>query len=558
MQFIRLFRTLAVVSIAVLGSVAARAADPVVIDPAFSQLSLEQHVDVLEDPAGSMDFEAVRNASAFKPAPSVGTNFGFTHSAWWLRFTVSNPGDRDYEALLREDYPLVDYLDLWADHGDGVMRHTATGDRTPFGTREFKHRDFLFELTVPAHSQRTYYVRGATDGALDLSFRLYSPHALVGAISDEQLAYGIYYGGFIVLVLYNFFIFLIARDRAFFYYLLYATSYGMYFAIHNGLAFEFFWPNSPAWGNQALLVMLALSLIFGLQFTRTFLDTTAFARRLDRVAVGMQVLSGLGLAASFFLAYGVLILPLAVLTIFVTVMIIVLGTLGLLKGYQPARYFMIAWGMLLAGVLAYMLKVFGLLPHNMLTQNGFQVGSLMEMVLLSLALASRLRDLRRQSRTDMLTKVPNRRFFDEHVNIEFDRARRSQGALSLLVVDIDRFKQFNDAYGHSRGDDVLKTVADRLCQGVRRGDSVCRYGGEEFALILPGATGADAVQIAESLRKTLQDNPMPETTVTISVGVASTQDNNFDNAYDLFKAADRALYQAKEQGRNCVVRYRPQ
>ena len=240
----------------------------------------------------------------------------------------------------------------------------------------------------------------------------------------------------------------------------------------------------------------------------------------------MQVLAGVGLAASFFFAYGVLILPLAVLTIFVTVMIIVLGTMGLLKGYQPARYFMIAWGMLLVGVLAYMLKVFGLLPHNMLTQNGFQVGSLMEMVLLSLALASRLRDLRRQSRTDMLTKVPNRRFFDEHVNIEFDRARRSQSALSLLVVDIDHFKQFNDAYGHARGDEVLKTVADRLCQGVRRGDSVCRYGGEEFALILPGANGDDAVQIAESLRKTLEDNPMPETTVTISIGVASTQDHD--------------------------------
>ena len=558
MQRFRLIPALAVVLVAALGAATVRAADPVasapvVVDPAFSQRSLEHNVDVLEDPTGSMDFDAVRNASGFKPAPAVGTNFGFTRSAWWLRFTLSNPGDHDYQALLREDYPLIDYLDLWADREDGTWRHTATGDRTPFSTREFSHRDFLFELTVPAHAQRTYYVRGATDGALDMNLRLYSPHALIGTLSDEQLAYGIYYGGFIVLVLYNFFIFLIARDRAFFYYLLYATSYGMYFAIHNGLAFEFFWPNDPASGNQALLVMLALALIFGLQFTRTFLDTAGFARRLDRIAIGMQVLAGVGLAASFFLAYGVLILPLAVLTIFVTVMILALGTLGLLKGYQPARYFMIAWGMLLIGVLAYMLKVFGLLPHNMLTQNGFQVGSLMEMVLLSLALASRLRDLRRQSRTDTLTKVPNRRFFDEQVANEFERARRSQNALALLVVDIDHFKQFNDRYGHARGDEVLKAVADRLCEGVRRGDSVCRYGGEEFALILPGVKGDEAVNIAESLRTTLESNPMPEETVTISIGVASTQDRAFDSAYELFQAADRALYRAKDLGRNRVV-----
>jgi two-component system, sensor histidine kinase LadS len=555
MQLFRLISAIAVLLIVALSATKAHAADAVVVDPSFSQITLDRQVDVLEDASGHMDFDAVRNANAFKPAPEVGTNFGFTRSAWWLRFTLSNPGDHDYQALLREDYPLIDYLDLWAEHDDGAWRSTATGDRTPFSTREFTHRDFLFELTVPPHSQRTYYVRGATDGALDMSLKLYSPHALIGTLSEEQLVYGMYYGGFIVLVLYNFFIFLIARDRAFFYYLLYASSYGLYFAIHNGLAFEFFWPDSPAWGNQALLVMLALALIFGLQFTRTFLDTAGFARRLDRVAVGMQTLALIGLVASFFLAYGVLILPLAVLTIFVTVMILTLGTLGLLKGYQPARYFMIAWGMLLVGVLAYMLKVFGLLPHNMLTQNGFQFGSLMEMVLLSLALASRLRDLRRQSRTDTLTKVPNRRFFDEHVTNEFDRARRSQSALALLVVDIDHFKQFNDRHGHTRGDEVLKTVADHLCRGVRRGDSVCRYGGEEFALILPGANGDEATKIAETLRSTLESNPMPEETITISIGVASTRDRDFDNADELFQAADRALYRAKDHGRNRVVRF---
>ncbi len=555
MHVFRLIPALAVWLIVAFPTTHVFGAEPVAVDPSFSQITLEHRVDVLEDPSGTMDFDAVRNSTAFKPAPELGTNFGFTHSAWWLRFTLSNSGDHDYQALLREDYPLIDYLELRAPGDDGSWRRTATGDRTPFSTREFTHRDFLFELTVPPHAQRTYYVRGATDGALDLSLKLYSPHELIGALSEEQFAYGVYYGGFIVLVLYNFFIFLIARDRAFFYYLLYASSYGLYFAIHNGLAFEYFWPDSPAWGNQALLVMLALTLVFGLQFTRTFLDTAVIARRLDRVAVGMQAAALIGLVASFFVAYGVLILPLAVLTIFVTVMIITLGTMGLLKGYQPARYFMIAWGMLLIGVLAYMLKVFGLLPHNMLTQNGFQVGSLMEMVLLSLALASRLRDLRRQTRTDTLTKVPNRRFFDEQIVMEFDRARRTQGDLALLVVDIDHFKQFNDQHGHARGDEVLKLVADRLGRGVRRGDSVCRYGGEEFALILPGADSANAMRVAENLRKTLETSPMPEGVITISIGVAGARDRDYSSADDLFKDADRALYRAKELGRNRVVRF---
>ncbi len=528
----------------------------VVIDAGSSYTRIVPVVSVLEDPTGKLEFEQVRSSTAFKPAPQIGTNFGFSQSAWWVRFSLSNPGDDDRHFVLREDYPLIDHLEFWASAHDGQWHEIATGDRTAFSTREFVHRDFLFDLEVPAGEQRTFYLRAASAGPVDLNLAIYGPHALVASVSGEQLAYGAYYGGFIVLVLYNFFIFLIVRDRAFVFYLLYAASYGLYFAIHNGLAFQFLWPDSPAWGNQSLLVMLSLSLVFGMQFTRTFLDTAAFAPRLDAFARITQWLAVLGLLASFTAPYALIILPVAILTVIVTTLIIVLGSIGLIKGYRPARFFMIAWGMLLTGVMIYMLKVFGVLPHNTFTQNAFQAGSLLEMVLLSLALASRVRELQRQSRTDTLTRIPNRRAFDELAAIEFDRARRG-GVMALLVIDIDHFKRFNDEYGHARGDEVLKQVAEKLVNGVRQGDHVCRFGGEEFALVLPASNGEEAERVAGSLRKLVQETSSADAPITISVGVASTRDGAFASVDDLFRAADSALYRAKHEGRNRVVRYAP-
>lgn len=528
---------------------------PVEVDASLREIVLAPRMEILEDSNGKMTFEQVQQSGEFKLASGEGTNIGFSRSAWWVRLTLDNASTKDLPLVLRQGYPLIDYIDIWKPDGAGSWRQIQTGDRRVFDTREFQHRDFLFAVDVPASASQAYYLRFESSGPIDISLALYEQRALLGAISREQLGYGAYYGGFLVLVLYNFFIFLAVRDRAFFYYLMYAVSYGLYFSVFNGLSFQFLWPDNPIWGNQSLLVLLSASLIFGLQFTRTFLDTISYSPRVDGAAVLLQILSGLGLVASFFLPYSTLIVPLALVTVLVTVLILTMGTLGLLKGYKPARYFMIAWGMLLLAVLVYMLKTFGLLPHNALTQNAFQVGSLVEMVLLSLALASRVSEIQRQARTDSLTNLFNRRFFDERVAFEFERAQRSNSPISLLVADIDHFKEFNDRFGHSRGDEVLKTVAKQLREGVRGQDTVCRYGGEEFALILPGMNGSQAAAVAETLRSAVESVRMADRQITISVGVASPQDHTIPNVDEFFKAADTALYQAKDQGRNRVVRF---
>ena len=161
---------------------------------------------------------------------------------------------------------------------------------------------------------------------------------------------------------------------------------------------------------------------------------------------------------------------------------------------------------------------------------------------------------------DALTGIPNRRAMDRHLGSEWNRHCRSRKPLSLLFIDIDYFKQYNDTYGHEGGDHCLARVAELLCRQVQRpGEMVARFGGEEFAVILPETDAAHAQVVAESIRSELEQQCIPHAGsgisafLTLSVGVSTTLPNLGQAIDDLRQIADLALYEAKNTGRNKVV-----
>ena len=165
---------------------------------------------------------------------------------------------------------------------------------------------------------------------------------------------------------------------------------------------------------------------------------------------------------------------------------------------------------------------------------------------------------RNKALSDALTGIGNRMAFDEHVSSAYKRWKRYRKRLSLCLVDIDKFKGVNDTYGHKAGDIVLKTVAEKCVSRVRTSDIFCRYGGEEFALIMPETTIDAAKQLANALREAIEkcafqykDQTVP---ITISCGLAEFKGK--DTIDTVFGRADKALYMAKETGRNrCVAEY---
>jgi diguanylate cyclase (GGDEF)-like protein len=153
--------------------------------------------------------------------------------------------------------------------------------------------------------------------------------------------------------------------------------------------------------------------------------------------------------------------------------------------------------------------------------------------------------------TDALTQVPNRRAFQATIEGLLRHRREKDAVFSLLMLDLDRFKAFNDTHGHVAGDHALRTVGHLIKAALRPGDLAARYGGEEFAVLLPGLDGPHAVQVAERIRRDLYLNAWQHQPLTVSIGVAQARAD--DDEERLVARADRALYAAKAAGRDCVV-----
>jgi diguanylate cyclase (GGDEF)-like protein len=168
-----------------------------------------------------------------------------------------------------------------------------------------------------------------------------------------------------------------------------------------------------------------------------------------------------------------------------------------------------------------------------------------------------------QAGKDHLTGLANRRIFDEQLTREWKRAAREKGTLSLLMVDVDHFKLYNDRYGHLAGDECLRAVGSVLAKAPFRGtDLAARFGGEEFAILLPRAGAEGAFLIADRIRQAVADQQQPHISnpssiVTVSIGVATLHPAEETGEKLLIQRADEALYQAKKEGRNQVKAWEP-
>lgn len=378
------------------------AAEPstVVLRADTQQLALGQHLQVLEDKSGRLTFAQVGAVnSGFSPSRQLVPNFGFSRSVWWFRVRLLNQHPSQQEWLLENSYPLLDRFDLYLRGADGRITHVPGGRGLPFASRQVVHPNLIFRLPLMYAQPVDVYLRVETGSSVQLPLTLWQPTRFAASDADQQRMFAGFYGLLLAMFAYNLLLFLSLRDASYGYYVLYVGCFGLFQFSLNGLAFEYLWPASPRWGQMSIPFFLSLSLVAMFHFSRLFLQLEQNLPRINKLLRASQGLLLLVPLLLLVLDYSPLIRGVTLVGLVSSMLICLCGWFVWLRcRLQQARYFVYAWTCLLSGMLLYALKTFNVLPSNFITSYALQIGAGLEVLLLSFALAHRLKILEAENK----------------------------------------------------------------------------------------------------------------------------------------------------------------
>lgn len=322
-------------------------------------------------------------------------NLGFTSDHCWFRFTVRNAGNPIQDWRLLVDYAMLGELDIYILSPDGTPRHhyQAGMDRR-FDVRPGPYPDPVFPLILPNGASCTLLIRVVSPHSIQLPLELMSKSRFERGNLNHIIVQGLFFGGMLVMVLYNLSLFFSIREKAYLLYVFWSLAVTLFLAILHGFAHKYLWPGSPLISQYALDYLLPVLVILPSLFTLHFLGLPERAPPLARlmralITIGVMLL----LAAPFVDRYS--LVPISVAAILaMDVSILLVGVLRAIAGDPDARIFTFAWSCFIAGAAAISLNKYGLLPRNVITENLVQTGVFLEVILLSLALARRINRLK--------------------------------------------------------------------------------------------------------------------------------------------------------------------
>ncbi|MCA1767669.1 MAG: sensor domain-containing diguanylate cyclase [Idiomarina sp.] len=519
-------------------------------------------------------------------------SFGYNSDEYWFRFKLES---KPYDRILHIAYPLLDELTIYLIQPEGIRTYHM-GDTVPFGDRPIPTSEFAVPLSENASGE--IYIKTNTQSSMRLPIAVRTEIGFFETQMNRRIAEGIYFGVLLCMAVYNFFGFIASRESEFGLYSLYTLFFAGLMLSLEGLGFHYLWPNSLYLQDKGIPIFGSLTFLTAALFAYQLLELKRYRYTWGRGLMVMAFLSAISLLIAIFASYRISIHVLLSLAAPGCLFLLLVGAYMWRKGFIYARIFTLAWCSLLISVVANSLGYLGVIDSMFIQRHAIMIGSGIEILLLSWVLAVRYSEQRKErlqaeqrynreleesvdERTfelqvalrelqdvnteleqknteDPLTGLYNRRYFQQHLERELRRTLRRELPLALLMIDVDHFKPVNDTHGHLAGDQILQQLSKLMQRHAKRAsDIVCRYGGEEFAIILPETDVEEAEIFAKQLLEQVRDTEFETDAgllkITISIGVISTSVRIFDNVDELFKAADDALYLAKNDGRDRIA-----
>lgn len=474
-------------------------------------------IALLPDPGGKLSLEEARaKTTEFQDQTDTRINKGFIEGAVWLRLTAQNFNADEKRRLLVIRYPHIDEIRLYGPDG----QEQRVGDRRPFYPRVFRTRYLNLEMKLPP-GESVWYLRAVSDGPMLLPLEMTDAATLQTEDHNEQIALGIYFGVLLVMVLYNLFLFFSLRSATYLYYVLFILSFLLFQASLNGTSFEYLWPEAIWWQNRSVSTFVGLFTLFGVLFSRRYLMIRDYSRWLDYGLLAVGALAGIISLASFLLSYALTIRIATVTGGVFALVAIIAGAYALWRGYRPARFFLIAWAFFFAGGLALSLKNYGILPENFFTHYGIQIGSALEVILLSLGLADRINVLQSERDAAEKEKIESRlRMLDSFTRfvpaqfiqalgkssietVELGNASRQE--LAILFNDIRNFTSLSESMDVQENINFLNSYLRRMEPEIREaGGFIDKFIGDAIMALFPaGADSAarSALKMNEALER---------------------------------------------------------
>lgn len=513
-------------------------------------------------------------------------------NTYWAVFNLRNNENEDLEVIIRIDEYGPDRVNLYynSDSGWVILRNGMT---VSVSRRQIPSRIAAFSVVLQPGENIRFFLEYHSAFVTPTNIHIEDPETFYRGEVLYTAGYWFFFGAAIVMLLYNLFLSVSLRDKSYYLYVSFIFFFLIFAVLYSG--FSGFVNTSPRL-HYILSSSVGLIFVFLILFTKQMLNLRDNWPLAEKILTSMAVIFILGtvlvlIDIKFAMFIGVLGMP-------ASIIMLIIGIIGIFRKIRLSNYYVYAISVYLLGVFSIIALNLDLVPHNFFTRYAYLFGSLIEMVMFSLALAFRFKqaqeekilfqnklyDSEKQSRenlekivqertaelskvnkelekmavVDGLTGLYNRRHFDHMLEVEWNRLQRTSRPVSLIMCDIDFFKNFNDSFGHLAGDDCIRSVAGiiRGCVG-RDSDVPARYGGEEFAVILPGTDSDGARQIARCIQMTLSERALDypgsqRGYVSMSYGISTLFPTQPPGSQALVAAADKALYKSKNDGRDRI------